>query len=107
MEDFVYYNYLLDIYGFLLTEKNEKIFSLYYGENLTMQEIADMLGVSKSFIGSSIKKSEKKLQELESKLQILSNQEKLRSILELNDLEKIKSEIKQIIEKWLKKSFFL
>ena len=31
MEDFVYYNYLLDIYGFLLTEKNEKIFSLYYG----------------------------------------------------------------------------
>ncbi len=99
MEDFVYYNYLLDIYGFLLTEKNEKIFSLYYGENLTMQEIADMLGVSKSFIGSSIKKSEKKLQELESKLQILSNQEKLRSILELNDLEKIKSKIKQIIEK--------
>ena len=72
-----------------------------------MQEIADMLGVSKSFIGSSIKKSEKKLQELESKLQILSNQEKLRSILELNDLEKIKSKIKQIIEKWLKKSFFL
>ena len=43
MEKFVYYNALLDIYGFLLTPKNAQIFQLYYAENLTMQEIADAM----------------------------------------------------------------
>ena len=81
MEKFVYYNALLDIYGFLLTPKNAQIFQLYYAENLTMQEIADAMGVSKSYIGTSIKHSEQKLDALEAKLHLWTNQEKLKNIL--------------------------
>lgn len=97
MEKFVYYNYLFDIYGNLLTEKNAKIFSLYYGENLSMQEIADLMQVSKSFVGTSIKNTENKLNDLESKLHINATNQELEKILNLQDIK----EIKNIIEKLL------
>lgn len=98
MEKFVYYSCLLDIYASLLTEQKKKIFSLYYEENLTMQEIADILKVSKSFIGRTIKETEKKLDELESNLCIFQTKEKIKDLLELNDLKKIKLNLKKILE---------
>ena len=98
MEKFVYYNYLLDIYGSLLTEKNSKIFALYYADNLTMQEIADMMQVSKSFVGTSIKGTEKKLNNLEEKLHIFKIRQQLNELLEEKDLTKIKQKIENIVE---------
>ena len=80
MEKFVYYNYLLDIYGFLLTEKNAKIFSLYYEDNFSMQEIADMMQVSKSFVGTSIKNTEQKLNYWEENLKVLKTKENLNDL---------------------------
>ena len=98
MEKFVYYNYLLDIYGFLLTEKNAKIFALYYEDNLTMQEIADMMNVSKSFVGTSIKNTEKKLNYWEDNLKILKTKEKLNDLLNEKNLTIVQEKIKNIIE---------
>ena len=40
MKDFVYYGELYNIYGFLLTDKQQEIFSLYYEENLSLSEIS-------------------------------------------------------------------
>ncbi len=97
MEKFVYYNYLYDIYKSFLTEKNCKIFEYYYSENLSMQEIADLLKVSKSFVGSSIKTVEKKLDEYEKKLHVFEHKKKLQDLLDENDVTKIKNEIKKII----------
>ena len=42
MEEFLYYGELFDIYGNLLNESNKKYYQLYYEENLTLQEIADL-----------------------------------------------------------------
>ena len=98
MEKFVYYNYLLDIYGFLLTEQNKKIFSLYYSDNLTMQEIADSMQVSKSFVGSSIKKTENKLNTWEENLKILKTKEELKDLLTEHDITKIKTKLTKIVE---------
>ena len=61
MTDFVYYGELFNIYGFLLTEKQKEIFSLYYEENLSLSEIASYKKVSKSYIGKIIKDVKKKL----------------------------------------------
>ena len=47
MEDFVYYGELFNIYGLLLNESNRKYYKLYYEENFTLQEIADLEKVSK------------------------------------------------------------
>lgn len=97
MESFVYYEMLFDIYQELLNESNKEIFKWYYEENLTLQEIADNLGVSKSYIGKVIKDTEKKLDELESKLFIYTKRCKLESLLNINDIDKIKEDLKKII----------
>ena len=68
MKDFVYYGELFNIYGFLLTEKQQDIFSLYYNENLSLSEIAEEKSVSKSYIGKVISDVEKKLDYYEENL---------------------------------------
>ena len=98
MEKYVYYGMLFDIYQKLLNERNREVFELYYDENLTLQEIADNLGVSKSYIGRIIKNTEKKLDELESTLHIYENKNKIKKLLEMNDIDKIKEELKKIFE---------
>ena len=40
MEKFLYYNELYLIYKGLINTKTIDVFDLYYGENLSMQEIA-------------------------------------------------------------------
>ena len=98
MEKYVYYGMLFDIYQGLLKDSNKEIFKWYYDENLTLQEIADNLGVSKSYIGRIIKNTEKKLDELESTLHIYENKNKIKKLLEMNDIDKIKQELKKIFE---------
>lgn len=97
MEKYIYYGSLYSIYKDLLTKNNQNIFSLYYEENLTLQEIADNLGVSKSYAGNVIKKCEKKLDSLENTLKVYEMKNALNDILNENDIEKIKNKIKRII----------
>ena len=73
MEDFVYYGELFNIYGSLLNESNRKFYKLYYEENFTLQEIADLEKVSKSYVGNIINKTSKKLKEYESRQKIALN----------------------------------
>lgn len=61
MKNFVYYGELFNIYGFLLTEKQQEIFDLYYNENLSLSEIAEEKLVSKSYVGKIVSDVEKKL----------------------------------------------
>ena len=68
MNDFIYYGELFNIYGFLLTEKQREIFSLYYEENLSLSEIAEYQKVSKSYIGKIISTTKQKLDYYESNL---------------------------------------
>ena len=97
MADFIYYGELFNIYKSLLNESNCKYYSLYYEENLSLQEIADIENVSKSYVGNLIKKTTEKLIEYEKNLQIYESKKKLKEIVELTDLEKIKKEINKII----------
>ena len=71
MNEFVYYSQLFDIYSFLLTRKQQEIFSLYYEENLSLSEIAEYKKVSKSYIGKIIKQTKEKLDYYESNLKHL------------------------------------
>ncbi len=98
MEKFLYYNALYLIYKDLLNNHNSVIFDLYYGENMTMQEIADSEGISKSRVGSIIKNVEKKLDKYEDALKIYQKNERLNDLLNWNDLTKIKLEIKKILK---------
>ncbi|MEG1150029.1 MAG: hypothetical protein RSE17_01930 [Bacilli bacterium] len=98
MEKFVLNSLLIDAYKDLITENNYIIFNYYYTENYTLQEIADLLDVSKSFIGLSIKNTEKKLNQFENSLHIVKTNNKLREILEINDINEKNKRIKKLLD---------
>ena len=98
MEKFLYYNELYLIYKDLNNDNMKEVFDLYYGDNLTMQEIADIKNISKSRVGSIIKNVEEKLDKYENLLKIYEKNNKLNELLELNDILKIKLGIENIIK---------
>ena len=81
MESREYFNSLYDIYKELLTEREQIAFEEHYVEDLSMQEIADNLNVSKSNIGMIVKRTEQKLEEYERKLHILEKNTKIKEAL--------------------------
>lgn len=98
MEEFVYYDLLFDIYEQLLNDKSREFFKLYYEENLTLQEIADNMQVSKSYIGKVIKETEKKLDDLESDLHLYENKKMLENALNIDDISEIKKIIRTVLD---------
>lgn len=77
MDKFLYYNNLFSLYQKLLTPKERLIFSLYYEENLSMGEIADIKGISRSAVGKTIKIVTAKLDNYEENLGIYKQREKI------------------------------
>ena len=65
MENNIKYTMLYDIYGKLLTSKQQAIFEEYYIYNLSLREIADNKKISYQAVRDSIKSSEKMLEEYE------------------------------------------
>lgn len=97
MEEFVYYGELFSIYKELLNESNKEYFSLYYEENLTLQEIGDLKKVSKSYVGNIINKTIKKLDMFENNLNLYEKNKTLENLLTYNNIEDIKNDIKKLI----------
>ena len=94
-------NYLCNLYNIyknLFTPKQQEYFNLYYLDNYTMQEIADVMGISKAATQDAIKKIEKKLLNYEKKLNIYK--ERIEIINKLNKFIETKDE--EIIEKIIK-----
>lgn len=98
MEKFIYYNNLYLIYKNLIKENNQNIFDLYYGENLSMQEIASLKQISKSRVGIIIKNVEKKLNYYEDNLKVYELYTKLNNLLDLDNLEDVKKELEEILK---------
>ena len=76
-----YLNRLFEIYGSLLTEKQVQSFVYYYVEDYSLQEISELLEVSRNAIFDQLKKVENHLLEYEEKLQIFKKQEARESLL--------------------------
>lgn len=96
MENRLYLIDLYDIYGSLLTEKQQYYFEEYYFSNLSLSEISDNDDISRNAIYKHIKDSVEKLEKLE---QELKTNEKNNKILEFaNKLDdKLKEELKELI----------
>ena len=62
---------LLDYYGKLLSNKQYDAISNYYFDDFSIQEIADNSNVSKQAISDLIRRSEKKLNDIEDELKML------------------------------------
>jgi len=64
-------NMLLDVYGSLLTKRQRETLELYYGEDLSLGEIAAETGITRQGALNCINKSEKKLFCYETKLGLI------------------------------------
>jgi len=73
-------NELYDIYKVLLTDKQRAYIELYYHEDLSLSEIADEVGVSRTAVHDNIGRSEKLLVGYEEKLGIYEKDRKSRAI---------------------------
>ena len=65
MSDRFHLNELLDVYGPLLTAKQQKIADLYLREDCSYQEIAQMEGISRSAVYDTIHKCTTELENSE------------------------------------------
>lgn len=69
---------LLDFYGDVLADRRREVTSLYYNDDLSLAEIADITGISRQGVRDAVKKSETELLSLEEKLGLLSRFEELK-----------------------------
>ena len=89
---------LIDYYGSLLTHHQNEILDEYYNNDLSMNEIADNLGISKSAVQDLIKRSLVQLNDYEKKLKLIETDEKLDKIL-----DQMRSENNDLLNKYVKK----
>lgn len=92
LEKAIYLNQLFDLYGTLLTDKQQQIFKCYYFDDISLSEIAQINQVSKQAVKDSLDKTEKILRSYEDKIKLLDKQQKIESVLkdEQNLLEQVK-----------------
>ncbi len=94
-------NKLFDIYGCLLTSKQQEIIEYYYLDNYSYSEIAENLSITRAAVYDAIKKAEKSLEDYESKMLLLNNYlirvECYKKLLDLN-IDEVTKLVNECIE---------
>ncbi len=101
MENKIRINGLLDYYEELLTEKQQNFCSYYYREDLSLQEIAEIEGVSRAAVHDTIKRCRRELESYEEKLHMYESAQKRMKLYEemlLSADEHMKGLINQCID---------
>ena len=81
----VYLNKLFDQYSSLLTERQQEVFIDYYQEDLSYQEIADSLGISRAGVFDTLKRTVSFLENTEKKVGFVEKYDTLiKELLALN-----------------------
>lgn len=97
MKEFVYYNNLFDIYGKLLTEKEQESFKDYYQEDLSLGEIAEIKNISRAAVQKTIKTVLEKLDYYEDILNVYKKNERIKGLQDINDIVELKEQLNDIL----------
>lgn len=96
MEKFVYLNELFDLYGDLLTEKQQIYFKEYYFNDLSYGEIGEKYGTSRNAIFNQMKLIEEKLNFFEEKLKLYSKKNKINDIIKMENNKRIREMLEEL-----------
>ena len=96
MDNRLYLIDLYDLYGELLTDKQQAYFEDYYFDNLTLQEIAENNDISRNAVHKQLKEAEDKLNHFENVLKIYEKNKRIKEICE-NLNEEYKNKILDIL----------
>lgn len=72
LHDYLRFNQLFDLYGKLLTEKQQRIVSMHIRDDLSLFEIAEAEGITRQAVSDSIATARTKLEDYEIKLGVLA-----------------------------------
>ena len=101
MEKFTKISLLLDIYGNLIKGRRKEVLNLYYNEDYSLTEIAEIFNITKQGVRDFLLKGEKELLDYENSLNILENKfemdDILNNLLESEDLGQIKFDLQKLI----------
>ena len=109
MEKTVEIGLLIEFYKNILTEKQAEAVNLYYNDDLSLAEVADILGITRQGVRDNIKRAENVLYGMEEKLglvkkflEIKKDIEKANEIAETvgnkTDSEEIRTYVGEIID---------
>lgn len=96
MQDRLYLIDLYDLYGELLTEKQQTYFEDYYFSNLSLAEIAENMDVSRNAVHNQIKDAEEKLSYYEAHLHLYERNGRIKEIVKSLD-EDIQHQIEELL----------
>ena len=97
MEKLVYLNNLYDLYGILLTEKQQTYFEEYYFNNLSYGEISEKYNISRNACFKQLKIIEDKLFDYEKKLKLYYKKEKINAIINMIDDKNLKEKLENLL----------
>ncbi len=104
MEEKIRRGRLFDFYGEMLSEHQKEIFEAYAIDDLSMTEIADLVGITKQAVSNQIKKCTATMDEMEDKLHLCERfdriGEKLDRIIAISDKKNF-DDIKELAEEIL------
>ena len=60
----------LDLYGNILDDRQLQIMDMYFNEDYSLSEISEITGITRQGVSDSVRKSSKKLREMEEKLHL-------------------------------------
>ena len=73
---------LFDTYGGMLTEKQRSCFDMRYNQDLSLGEIAEMMGVSRQAVNDNLKKTEALLRRMEENIGSVKRDIQIRNAVE-------------------------
>lgn len=81
MADRIRLTELFSLYGSMLTSKQQKALSLQLDEDFSLSEIGEELGVSRQAVHDLLTRTRQKLEEYESELRFIEQQQEQRTVL--------------------------
>lgn len=91
LEQLLYLSELFDLYGPLLTDKQQECLSLHLFEDFSLSEVGEALGISRQAAYDNIHRSEKAMEAYEAKLGLWARYRRERA-----ELAKIAGDVRQL-----------